>query len=164
MNQLYILRHGIAVPHGTPGVSDDERPLTPKGRKRIRQIGRGLRCLRIEVEKIISSPLPRAWETAQIVADVLGMSDRLEASEMLRDDRGAESIRDWVQSRDEPRLMIVGHNPALSDLPGLLVTGTSTSPLGTLKPGGIAALSHDGGRYTLDWLAPPRITRRVSEI
>src|SRR5947208_3412986 len=104
MSQLYVLRHGIAVPHGTPGVADDERPLTPKGRKRMRQIGRGLRCLRIELEKIIASPLPRAWETAQIVADVLGMSDRVEASEELRDDRDADSIRDWVLSRDEPRL------------------------------------------------------------
>ncbi len=42
MNELYILRHGIAVDPGTPGIPDDERPLTPKGEKRMRQIARGL--------------------------------------------------------------------------------------------------------------------------
>ena len=42
MHELYILRHGIAIPHGTPGVPEDERPLTAKGEKRIKEVGRGL--------------------------------------------------------------------------------------------------------------------------
>ena len=59
MTDLFILRHGIAIPHGTPGIADDERPLTSKGERRIHQVGRGLAALRLGVEKIVTSPLPR---------------------------------------------------------------------------------------------------------
>jgi phosphohistidine phosphatase len=164
MTELYVLRHGIAVPHGTPGVAEDERPLTPKGRKRMREIGRGLRRLGLAPERIISSPLPRAWETAEIVADALGMSDLLEASEMLRADHDAASIRDWVLTRTEDRLMIVGHNPGLSALLGLLVTGTDDFLLCELKKGGVAALSTRAeGGFILDWIAPPKILRRLAD-
>ena len=76
MNELYILRHGIAVEPGTPGIPDDERPLTPKGEKRMRQIARGLRKLDLKLDRIVTSPLPRARATAEIVADVLDARDR----------------------------------------------------------------------------------------
>lgn len=163
MIELYVLRHGIAVNRGTPDIPDDERPLTPKGRKRMRQIGRGLRRLGIELDRVVSSPLPRAWETAEIVVDALGISDRLEASEMLRADCNAESIGGWLRTREEPRLMIVGHNPALSDLLGLLVAGSSEVPICELKKGAVAALStHDEGRFALDWIATPRLLRLLA--
>jgi phosphohistidine phosphatase len=164
MIELYVLRHGIAVPHGTPEIADDERPLTPKGRERMREIGRGLRRLGLAPERIISSPLPRAWETAEIVANALRKSDRLEASEVLRADRDAASIRDWIYTRPEDRLMIVGHNPSLSDLLGLLVTGSDGFQLCELKKGGIAVLSTRAeGGFTLDWIAPPLILRRLAD-
>jgi len=164
MTELFVLRHGIAVPSGSTDLPDDERTLTPKGRKRMREIGRGLRRLGVAPERILASPLPRAWETAEIVAGVLGMSDRLEASEMLRADRDAATIRDWIHTRTEDRLMIVGHDPALSELLGLLVTGTTDFPLCELKKGAVAALSTRAeGGFTLDWIAPPRILRRLAD-
>jgi phosphohistidine phosphatase len=164
MIELYVLRHGIAAPRGTPEIPDDERPLTPKGRKRMRQNARGLRRLGIDLDRIISSPLPRAWESAEIVADALGLSDRLEASDMLRADRDAASIRDWILTRTEDRLMIVGHNPALSELLGLLVTGTADFLLCELKKGGVAALSTRAeGGMALGWVAPPKILRRLAD-
>lgn len=164
MTHLYLLRHGIALPHGTPDVPDDERPLTPKGERRMRQVGRGLRRLGIKLDRIISSPLPRALKTAEIVAEALGTTELLETSDALRAERGASSIRDWVRSRDEPRLMLVGHNPSFSDLVGLLVAGDSGRSLGELRKGGIAALvsSPDGG-MTLDWIARPRLFLRLGD-
>jgi len=164
MSELYVLRHGIAVPHGTPDVAEEERPLTSKGEKRTRQVARGLRRLGVKPERIITSPLPRALETAEIVADVLGMSDRLEASDALHADRGAPAIRDWLFGRTEDRLMIVGHNPRLSELLGLLVTGTTDYPLCELKKGGVAALStRPEGGHILDWIAQPRLLRRLAD-
>jgi phosphohistidine phosphatase len=164
MNELYILRHGIAVPHGTPGVADDDRPLTPKGEERMKEIGRGLAEIDLEVDRIITSPLPRARRTAQIVAQELDLVDRLETSEVLRADSDASTIRDWLRARTENRLMIVGHNPAFTELVGLLLVGDAgTLPL-ELKKGGIAALSVSaisGPRYTLEWIAPPRLLRRL---
>jgi phosphohistidine phosphatase len=164
MTELYVLRHGIAVPSGSPGIPDDDRPLTPKGRKRMRQIGRGLRRLGVEPDGIFSSPLPRAWETAEIVADALGLTDRLESADTLRADRDAATIRDWIRGRSEDRLMIVGHNPALSSLVGLLVTGRDEPQLCELKKGGIAVLSTRAeGGFALDWIATPRLLRRLRD-
>ena len=164
MSKLYVLRHGIAVPHGTPGVSEEERPLTPKGAKRMRQIGRGLRRLGIKPDRIVSSPLPRAMQTAEIVADVLGMSHRVEAGDALRADQSAEAIRDWLFARAEQCLMIVGHNPSLSEILGLLVIGASDPLLCELKKGGVAALStRPEGGFVLDWIAQPRLLRLAGD-
>ena len=84
MVQLYIMRHGIALPHGTPGMSDDDRPLTPEGEQRVRQIARGLKELDLKLERIVTSPLPRAFRTAEIVASVLECNDILETADVLR--------------------------------------------------------------------------------
>src|SRR6267154_2788646 len=98
MMRLYLLRHGIAVAHGTPGVAETDRPLTPKGEKRVRQIAEGLERLGIEPDRILTSPLPRARRTAEIVAEVLGLEDRLEIADALRAGRSAGSIRTWVET------------------------------------------------------------------
>jgi phosphohistidine phosphatase len=164
MSQLFLLRHGIALPHGTPGLSDDERPLTSKGERRVRQVGRGLRRLDLPIDRIVTSPLPRARRTAEIVADALGMDDRWEIDDALRPECDAASIRDWLRGRSESGLMLVGHNPSLTDLIGLLVGGDHHPAPCTLRRAGVAALSSlpDGG-MTLDWLARPRLFRRLAD-
>lgn len=166
MVKLYILRHGIATPHGTPGISDEDRPLTAKGEQRMKQIGQGLAALGLELDRIVTSPLIRARRTAQIVAQETGLVDALEVSTALAADASAESIRDWLRERHESRLMIVGHNPSLSDLVGLLALGeVGKLPL-ELKKGGIAALSTGavlGQRYHLEWVVPPALLRRLGD-
>lgn len=164
MGELYLLRHGIAVPHGTLGISDLERPLTDKGEQRMKQIGRGLVALGLKLDRVIASPLVRAYRTAEIVAQELGLIHTLEVSTALGADSSAEAIRDWLRERSEPRLMIVGHNPSLSDLIGLLTLGEVGKLPVELKKGGIAALATSaasGPRYTLNWIAPPAILRRL---
>ena len=160
MKRLYLVRHGIAVPHGDPGFADDERPLTEQGEAHVRQVAKGLRRLKVKVDRIVTSPLPRAARTAQIIAEVLGLIDVLDADETLRADRDAPSIREWLTSRPEDRLMIVGHNPSLSDLAGLLLTGAHPLPTIELRKGGVAAFASgpDGG-LRLDWIARPRLLR-----
>ena len=166
MNELYILRHGIAVPYGSPGMADDDRPLTPEGEQRMKQIGRGLAAIELQVDRIITSPLPRARRTAQIVADKLDMTDRLESSDILRAGTDATAIRDWLLERNENRLMIVGHDPAFSELVGLMLLGeVGKLPL-ELKKGGMAALTKavdTDSRFQLDWIAPPRLLRRLDD-
>lgn len=166
MDELYIVRHGIAVPHGTPGMADDERPLTNKGEQRMKQIGRGLVTLDMKPDRIVTSHLIRARRTAQIVAQELGLVDSLEVSSALGADASAEAIRDWLRERNESRLMIVGHNPAFTDLVSLLTVGEVGKLPFELKKGGIAALSTsvlNGPRYRLDWIAPPALLRRLKD-
>ena len=161
MQTLYICRHGIAVPHGTPGVCEEDRPLTPSGEKRMKQIGRGLRKLDITPQRIATSPLPRALRTAEIVAKALGLEDEIDVTAALTADRTAAEIRAWLEARSEDELMIVGHNPSLSDLLSLLLTGRERPLLCELAKGGIAAVAmRTAGTAQLDWLARPRLLRR----
>ncbi len=167
MIELYIVRHGIAVEHGAPGIPDDDRPLTPKGEKRMRQIARGLRRLDLTLDRIVTSPLPRASATAEIVAEELHAEDMLETADILRAGTDAATIMQWLRERTEDRLMIVGHNPALSDLITLLVLGSAPSgpQVHDLRKGGIAALEPAIGirdRYELVWVATPGLIRRLS--
>ena len=164
MNELYILRHGIAVDAGAPGMPDDERPLTEKGIKRMRQIADGLRTLDLKLDRIVTSPLSRAKATAEIVAEALDARELLETSNVLQTGSDAARIERWLRDRAEGRLMLVGHNPTLSDLVSLLVLGATMPLICDLKKGGIAALARRAGAsglYELAWAAPPRLTRRL---
>lgn len=160
MNQLYLLRHGLAVPYGTPGIDDDDRPLTPEGERRVRSVGRALKRLKVKVDRIATSPLPRAHRTAEIVAEVLGRSDEIDVADELRAHRDAASIQEWLKTRTDEKLMVVGHNPSLSQLLGRLVVGPDHPSIGDLHKAGIAALrSDDGELYRVDWIARPKLFR-----
>src|SRR3954454_2288157 len=83
IQRLHLLRHGVAVPHGTPGVDEDERPLTPEGEARLKEIAGRLTGLKLRPDGIVTSPLPRARQTAEIVARIFGLEDRLRDDEVL---------------------------------------------------------------------------------
>jgi phosphohistidine phosphatase len=164
MNELLIVRHGIAVEPGTVGIADAERPLTPKGVKRMRQVAEGLFKLDLKLDRIVTSPLPRARQTAEIVAEALDAVELVEVSNVLQAGTAAATIERWLRERREERLMIVGHNPSLSDLISLLVLGTTQPLLCDLKKGAVAALERSmpaQGPYQLAWIAPPRLIRRL---
>lgn len=163
MRKLYVLRHGVAVPHGTPGIPDDDRPLTSDGEEKTRAIASALRKLDLDLEVILSSPLPRARRTAEIVADRLGMSERLVLDDHLRAGSSPRSIRDWLASRPEEVSMVVGHNPDLSELVAL-ICGLSISPLPLeLRKGGVAAIESRRGGFELAWLATPKLLRKLAD-
>ena len=165
MVRLFLFRHGLAWPHDTPGMEDDERSLTEKGERRVCQVARGLKRMGLKLDKIVTSPLPRAAKTAEIVADVLSVPYLLEDSEILRPESSASEIAAWLKTRGEKRIMLVGHNPNLSELLSLLTFG-QTEPLPVvLKKAGVAALRDDpAGRFHIDWIARPRFIRRLREL
>lgn len=164
MDALFLLRHGPAVESGTPGLADDDRPLTPRGRRKVRRVAYGLDRLKLKLDRIVTSPLPRARETAEIVADQLGAVEILETSMDLRAGVSAESVGDWLRTRGEARLMLVGHDPWISDLVSLLTVGRSDAGVCAMAKAGVAALT--GGidhAFQLDWLARPRLLRKIGE-
>jgi phosphohistidine phosphatase SixA len=76
---LYLLRHGIAVEPGTAGCElDSERPLTAKGKKRLRVTSQAMKKLELSFDLILSSPFLRAKQTAEIVAKALKLRKKLE--------------------------------------------------------------------------------------
>ena len=164
MKQIYLMRHGQAIEPGTPEFEDDDRPLTRIGEKRVAEIAEGLRLLDMNLERIVSSPLPRAQRTAEIVAESLHARTILEIDDALRADRDAESIRSWLGNRHEERIMLIGHNPTFSELLSLLILNKTEPLICDLRKGSVAALcAEETAEYRLDWLARPRLVRRWLE-
>jgi len=165
MDKLYIARHGIAVEHGTPGFADDERPLTAKGTRRMREIGAGLARFGLEIDRIVTSPLPRARRTAEILAEALGMEDQLENASILAVGSSARAIAAWLADRPEESLMIVGHNPLLDELLSLLLLGDEEALPYSFKKGAVAHLNRQTihtDRFELAWAASPRLLRGLA--
>jgi phosphohistidine phosphatase len=162
--RLLIIRHAIAVPHGTEGIPDDERPLTPRGRKRFRQAARGLARAATRPDVLLTSPLPRARETADIAAEAWGKVKPLEAEALAGG--GVEEIAAELDKHAKAgTVAIVGHEPDLSSFLAYLL-GTRASERLTFRKGGVACVDVPGpvgNGGTLTWYLPPRILRTIGD-
>lgn len=168
MVNLYLLRHGIAVEQGEPGFKTDaDRPLTPKGKRQLRQIAGAMRNLDLDFDLILSSPYMRARQTAEIVAGCLGLQQHLAFSEELTPDGDPKSLirqlNEWERAPEN--VLLVGHEPYLSQLVAWLISGTAATSV-ELKKGGLGKLEtdslHFGRCATLAWLLTPKQMQRMS--
>lgn len=137
---ILLVRHGIAVPSGTPGIADPDRPLTRRGVARTRAIARALARLELDADRLLTSPLPRAARTAEILADAWDMRDRLETCDWLAPDADGHALAAALAARTERRLVLVGHNDGLSELVGVLAVGRPRPLWARLRKGGAARL------------------------
>jgi phosphohistidine phosphatase len=159
---IFILRHGVAVEPGTPGYeSDSERPLIPKGERRLRSAGAAMEKLELSFDLILSSPFVRARQTAEIVAGELKLKKRLEFFEGLVPGGNPKAlIHALNELKPAPEnVLLVGHEPYLSRLISLLVSGDADAAAIEMKKGGLckleaAALRH-GQCARLTWLLTP---------
>lgn len=159
---LYIIRHAIAVEEGTPEYEEDsQRPLTDKGKKKMRQIAKGLRALGVDFDLILSSPYVRARETAEILADVFKTRKSVEMSENLVPMGDPDLlIAEMNEKYSVDSIALVGHEPQLTHLIGLLVSANAVVDI-TLKKGGVCCLAaddlHHKRKAALEWLLTPGI-------
>jgi phosphohistidine phosphatase len=155
--ELYFLRHGVAADAGPAGTGDVGRPLTKEGVTKMKAESRGLRRLGIEPDALLSSPLARAHQTAEIVARELAVE--LQLADALAPGCTAERLLELLsQHRDAERVIVVGHEPDFSTMIGELTGGSRV----LLKKGGLGrvdleAMQKGGG--TLVWLLPPLALR-----
>ena len=139
---LYVLRHGIAGERDSQKYPDDrERPLTRKGIERLRLQARGMNSLGIAPDLILTSPLVRALQTAEVVRDGLTHKGRLDISECLVPWAEPGEILDELRKahESEGRIMVVGHEPHLSSLISLVASGTLDCAI-RLKKGALCKL------------------------
>ena len=136
--ELYILRHGIAVTRGSAGFSDDsKRPLTPEGKQKMRAIGEGLVKMGIDLDWIVTSPLVRAVETAEIVAESLGPNIPMDFCDALSPGGSAEALISFLaKHRNRKRVLLVGHEPDLSEMAARLVGAGRHANFAFKKGGG----------------------------
>ena len=161
--ELLIIRHAIAFERDPDRWPDDAaRPLSPLGVRRSHKAAAGLKELCQVPDRLLTSPLIRARQTAKIVTEVAGWP-RAEITLELKPGEGAAALLTLLAKDRSERIAIVGHQPDLSALltACLLRDGASLSI--ELKKNAVACLSFDGraraGRAALKWLATPHMLR-----
>ena len=158
---LFLLRHGLAVERDEFDYANDaSRTLTAKGEKQLRTVAAALRAMELRFDVIVSSPLVRARQTAEIIAAELKLKKRLAFTDELMPGTAAKKLVQKIV-RQKPALenvLLVGHEPDFSELISLLVTGNTGASF-ALKKSGLAKLEIEklrlGKCATLAWLLTP---------
>lgn len=165
---LYFMRHGIAVDRAESGHRSDDRnrQLTPKGIKRINKAAKGLVALSLSFDRILTSPFERARQTAKIVAQTLQIEDRLEEIQQLGADQSVQELLSGLAGYATGKeILLVGHEPLLSNTVSFLLSGTVGSEI-QLKKGGLCCLEVDGvpakKRAVLHWALTPKQLRLLA--
>jgi phosphohistidine phosphatase len=160
------MRHGLAVAQGSVRFSDDaQRALVPEGKEKMREIGAGLKRMGCELDWIVTSPLVRAVETAEIIAESLASRPPVDVSEAMRPGGSAEALVTFLAKRpNRTRVLVVGHEPDLSELAARLIGAGSHANLG-FKKGGCCLISFDEfppkSPGQLVWWLTPRLLRKL---
>jgi phosphohistidine phosphatase len=162
---LYVVRHAIAE-DAPAGGDDAARRLTAGGRRKMQGVVHGLRAIGVEPDVILTSPLVRAVETARIVVAGLRCTpEPRELDALASDVAPADTLKALRPFGRSQHVMIVGHEPNLSSVLALLLTGPAEGVAIEIKKGGCAAVELSGFEprtgATLHWLLPPRVLRRA---
>jgi phosphohistidine phosphatase len=161
--ELYLVRHGLAEERGELWPDDSRRPLTEQGMSRMRKATRGLARLGLSLDVVLTSPLVRARQTAEIVA--VGLDPRpalVNVESLAPDGTYAAVVVDLEKHARKTRIGLVGHEPAIGELAARLIGSRHQIEF---KKGAVCRIDVDeippGGPGDLRWLLTPKIMRSL---
>jgi phosphohistidine phosphatase len=161
--ELLIVRHAIAFERDRHRWRDDgARPLSPAGIRRAQKAAAGLKQLTKAPDRVLTSPLIRARQTAQILTEVAGWPPAVEAPELSPQEPALAVLT--LLGKDRSKVVaVVGHQPGLGALLTACLIGDGEALPIEMKKNAVACLSFEGppraGRAALTWLATPRMLR-----
>ena len=158
---LYLMRHANAgMPRGNPAL-DAKRALIKEGKDQCMLMARVLSALKVQVDVIVSSPLKRALQTAQLVGTELGYEAKVEISPALALGADYADFQDMLAKyADREGVLAVGHNPNIFQFLGRLVTGNGGAAI-RMRKGSIARVDMERHPPLLQWLIDPRTARSI---
>jgi len=164
--ELVFLRHGLAVDREEWKGEDEARPLTAEGVERTKEVVRGLRALKVCPDVILSSPLLRARETAEIAKKGLSSDAKVELADELTSTAAPDGlIARLADLAEKPVVLCVGHEPHLSTTISAMVSGKTAASF-EVKKAGACCIRFTGipkaGAGTLLWLLPPKVLRLIA--
>lgn len=148
---------------------DHDRPLTPEGRRRLRRSVAGMNAIDVRFDRVVTSPLVRAAQTAAIVMKAMSLPKEalIVSAHLAPGGSRRELIREINDlAPDSENMVLVGHEPDLSELIGLLCSGSAAASI-RLKKGSLAKLEVERLRHgrcaALAWLLSPKQLRLVGK-
>jgi phosphohistidine phosphatase len=161
--ELYFVSHGLAEERGDAWPDDSKRPLTDEGMSRMRKAARGLARLGVSVEIVLTSPLVRARQTAEIVAGGLDPRPSLvNVDSLVPDGTYAAVVADLEKHARKTRIALVGHEPMIGELAARFIGSRHAIEF---KKGAVCRIDVEAlppaGPGDLRWLLTPRILRAL---
>ncbi len=159
---IYFLRHASAGQSVANLKKDEKRALDKEGIAQCGYVGRALAALDVQVEVILSSPLKRAAQTASLVGNELSYEGKLQFEDALRPGASFADFRKLLDSyaRHES-IMVVGHNPNLSEFLGRSISQAGCEAAAELKKGAVAKVEFGRSSGNLHWMLTPKILRSL---
>ena len=161
---IYLVRHGLAAEQGPEFPNDDDRPLTSEGIERMRVQVVGLRELGVRLDRVLTSPLVRASQTAEILAAGIACEAPLVMVDALRPGGRYDALLAALGRLGSDRsVALVGHMPSIGDIASRLIG--AREPL-AFKKGATCCIETDAlppaGTGQLRWFLPPRALRALA--
>ena len=161
--RLYLIRHGLAEGLGEAWPDDFRRPLTEEGMSRLRKEARGLVRLGVTFDVVLTSPLVRARQTADIVAGGFSTRPAIVVIESLAPDGSPQAVlSDLEKHARRTRIALVGHEPGIGELAARLVGSRRAF---AFKKGSICRIDvkslPPAGPGMLRWFITPKILREL---
>jgi phosphohistidine phosphatase len=154
---IILLRHGVAEER-SPDVADAERRLTKKGKRKMKKVAKRMAKMLPDADALFSSPLVRAFETAECVAKAYDRKLEIETTPVLEPGASVEDFRSLLRRSTASCAYFTGHEPHLTSLM-LALTGLQNSGELALKKGGAYGLELDrsDGIARLRWMLAPKL-------
>jgi phosphohistidine phosphatase len=159
---VYFLRHANAGTHLATPKKDEKRALDKEGIDQCGYVGRALAALDVQVDAIISSPLKRSTQTAALVGNEMGYEGKVNIEAALRPEATFADFRKLLDkyARQEA-IMVVGHNPNLSEFLGRIVSAAGCEANLELRKGAVAKVDLQRTAGSLQWCLTPKILRSL---
>ncbi len=159
MLELYIIRHGFAGTSLEDEAMDDDRPLKKKGKEKMKSLAKGLKGMNICFDVVMTSPLLRAKESAEILNAYCSINNEVTVTDLLKPDASYQKLIKFLnQQKEFEKIAIVGHEPFLSGFASFCLSNSQT-PFINLKKSGVLMLEIDKiikpERCKLAWLMEP---------
>jgi len=159
---LYFLRHASAGERVSNPRKDEKRALDQSGVEQCGYVGRALTALDVQVDLILSSPLKRSAQTASLVGNEMGYEGKLQFEDALRPNATFADFRKMLDKYNAGEaIMVVGHNPNLSEFLGRCVSEAGCEAAIELKKGAVAKIEMGRSSAILHWCVTPKILRTL---
>ena len=159
---IYFLRHASAGERMSNAKKDEKRPLDKAGIEQCGYVGRALTALDVQVDVILSSPLKRAAQTASLVGNEMGYEGKLQLTDALQPEASFADFRKLLDKYAKyESIMVVGHNPNLSEFLGRAISENGCEAMVDLKKGAVARVEMDRNSGVLQWCLTPKTVRQL---
>lgn len=159
---IYFVRHASAGQHVSNPKKDEKRPLDADGIEQCGYVGRALAALNVQPDVIISSPFKRATQTASLIGNEIGYESKLQLDAAMQPQASFADFRRLLEkyARHEA-IMVVGHNPSITEFLARIINKSGAEALIEFKKGAVARADTERNSARLNWFLTPKMARAI---